>query len=45
MNSLISSDQTWILWTIIAGWVVLSIDLEQRYQWASQDVRCHHSAY
>ena len=36
MNSLISSDNTWVLWAILTGWAAFSIYLEQRYTWASK---------
>lgn len=36
MNSLISSDNTWVLWAFICGWAAISIILEQKYDWASK---------
>ena len=36
MNSLISSDNTWILWTFLVVWSAVSIVLEQKYKWASK---------
>ena len=36
MNSLISSDNTWMLWTFIVVWAAISIVLEQKYKWASK---------
>lgn len=36
MNSLISSNNTWILWSIIVGLAAISIVLEQKYKWASR---------
>lgn len=35
-NSLISPDNTWVLWAFITGWAALSIYLEQKYQWAAK---------
>ena len=35
-NTLISADNTWVLWAIISGWVALSIYLEQKYAWAAK---------
>lgn len=35
-NTLISADNTWVLWGIISGWVGLSIYLEQKYAWAAK---------
>ena len=35
-NSLISPDNTWVLWAIITGWAALSIHLEQKYDWAAK---------
>lgn len=34
-NTLISADNTWVLWAIISGWVAFSIYLEQKYVWAA----------
>jgi uncharacterized membrane protein len=36
MNTLISADNTWVLWAIITIWAAMSIYLEQKYQWASR---------
>ncbi len=36
VNSLISPDQTWILWAFLVGWAAISIVLEQKYSWASK---------
>ena len=36
MNSLISSDNTWVLWTFLVVWSAISIVLEQKYKWASK---------
>ena len=36
MNSLISSDNTWVLWTFLVVWSSISIVLEQKYKWASK---------
>lgn len=36
MGSLISADNTWALWAIIAGGVAISIWLEQTYKWAGK---------
>ena len=36
MNSLISSDNTWMLWTFLVVWSAISIVLEQKYKWASR---------
>ncbi|TQQ85202.1 DUF819 domain-containing protein [Peptacetobacter hominis] len=36
MNSLISPDNTWALWTFIIVWAAVSIVLEQKYKWASK---------
>lgn len=33
--SLISPDNTWVLWMFLTGWAAISIYLEQRYNWAS----------
>lgn len=35
-NSLISPDNTWVLWAFIIGWAALSIFLEQKYSWAAK---------
>lgn len=35
-NSLISPDQTWILWAFLVGWAAISIVLENKYSWASK---------
>lgn len=34
--SVISADDTWILWGFLAGWAAISIYLEQKYKWASK---------
>lgn len=36
MNTLISAQDTWLLWAIIIGWAAISIMLEQKYVWASK---------
>lgn len=36
MNSFISPDDSWALWTIVVGWAAISIYLEQTYEWASR---------
>ena len=36
VNSLISPDQTWILWAFLVGWAAISIVLEQKFTWASK---------
>lgn len=36
MNSFISPDNSWALWSILIGIAALSIYLEQTYQWASR---------
>ncbi len=36
MNTLISAENTWVLWAIITGWAAISIYLEQKYQWAAK---------
>lgn len=36
MESLISSDNTWVLWAIITCWAAMSIYLEQTYKWAAK---------
>jgi uncharacterized membrane protein len=36
MNSLISADNAWALWSILIGIAALSIYLEQTYSWASK---------
>ncbi|WP_026893713.1 DUF819 domain-containing protein [Clostridiisalibacter paucivorans] len=36
MSSLISADNTWVLWAILTGWAAISIWLEQNYKWASK---------
>lgn len=35
-NSLISPDNMWTLWAIMAGWAAITIYLEQKYDWASK---------
>jgi uncharacterized membrane protein len=34
--SIVSPDDTWILWAFLAGWAAVSIYLEQKYEWASK---------
>src|SRR5688572_9807952 len=36
MDSLISPDQTWLLWAVILAGVALSIWLEQNFTWAAK---------
>lgn len=36
MNSFISPDNTWVLWTILIGIAAISIVLEQKYTWAAK---------
>jgi uncharacterized membrane protein len=36
MESLIKSDNTWLLWTFLVVWAAISIVLEQKYKWASK---------
>ncbi len=36
MNTLISADNTWVLWAIMTGIAALSIWLEQTYRWAGK---------
>lgn len=36
MNSFISPDNTWVLWTILIGIAAISIVLEQKYKWAAK---------
>ncbi|SCZ80287.1 DUF819 family protein [Acidaminobacter hydrogenoformans] len=36
MNSFISADNSWALWSILVGIAALSIFLEQNYKWASK---------
>lgn len=36
MKTLISSENTWILWTFLIVWSTVSIVLEQKYKWASK---------
>ncbi|MYL42567.1 DUF819 family protein [Virgibacillus salexigens] len=36
ITSIISSEDTWLLWAFMAGWAAVSIYLEQTYQWASK---------
>ncbi len=36
MDSLISPDETWLLWGFLVGWAAISIYLEQKYAWASK---------
>ena len=35
-NTLIKSDDIWLLWAFLAGWAAVSIYLEQKYKWASK---------
>lgn len=36
MDSLISPDETWLLWGFLVGWAATSIYLEQKFEWASK---------
>ncbi|WP_017549861.1 DUF819 family protein [Salinicoccus carnicancri] len=36
MDSLISPDESWLLWGILVGWAAFSIYLEQKFEWASK---------
>ena len=36
MSSLISADNTWVLWGLLVGDAALAIWLEQKYKWASK---------
>lgn len=36
MNTLISADNTWVLWAFLTGWAAFSIYLEQTYKWAGK---------
>ncbi|MCC2248472.1 DUF819 family protein [Virgibacillus sp. AGTR] len=36
ITSIISSEDTWLLWAFMAGWAAVSICLEQKYKWASK---------
>jgi len=36
MDTLIASDDVWLLWAVIAGGVATSIYLEQKYSWAAK---------
>ena len=40
MNSLISADNTWALWCILAVCSATAIYLEQKYDWASKVTGC-----
>ena len=40
MNSLISADNTWALWCILAVCSAAAIYLEQKYDWASKVTGC-----
>ena len=40
MGTLISADDTWVLWTVLALSAALSIYLEQKYKWASKITGC-----
>ncbi len=35
-KTLISADNMWALWTIMAGWAAITIHLEQKYEWAAK---------
>ena len=35
-HTLISADDSWILWAILVGWAAVSIYLEQRFKWAAK---------
>lgn len=35
-STLISANDTWLLWGFLAGWAAVSIYLEQKYKWASK---------
>lgn len=35
-TTLISPDNTWVLWAILTGWAAFSIYLEQTYKWAAK---------
>ncbi|WP_271398847.1 DUF819 domain-containing protein [Salinicoccus roseus] len=36
MDTLISSDETWLLWAFLVGWAAVSIYVEQHFEWASK---------
>lgn len=36
MKSLIDPNNTWLLWTFLAGWATISIYLEKNYKWAAK---------
>jgi len=36
MDSLISPDESWLLWGFLVGWAAISIYLEQKFKWASK---------
>ncbi|MGB5824591.1 MAG: DUF819 family protein [Proteocatella sp.] len=36
MGTLVSADNTWVLWAFMTGWAGFSIYLEQKYDWASK---------
>lgn len=40
MNSLISPDNVWALWTVLIGAAALAIILEQKYEWANKVTGC-----
>lgn len=40
MNSFISADNTWALWTILISAAALAIILEQKYEWANKVTGC-----
>lgn len=35
-STLISPENTWVLWAFMTGWAAISIYLEQKYSWASK---------
>src|SRR5699024_2161364 len=40
MDTLISADNVWALWTILIGAAALAIILEQKYEWANKLTGC-----
>ena len=40
MSSLISADNTWVLWGLLVGDAALAIWLEQKFKWASKITGC-----
>ena len=40
MSSLISADNTWVLWGLLVGDAALAIWLEQKYKWAGKVTGC-----